>query len=440
MNTMIGTKSPPPASTTRNDVSVGENHLHRIITKTQPAHSMIAGYVAGFSGTLVGFPLDSLKVWLQTNTYGKNKFLDATSKSSSSSAATGSKKGQNDLVRNSSIYANHGKNNTNHHVVSSSSKVYGANRNSSTSTTISGTISSKNTYKKPISTLFRTFRALYSGVSGPLITVGIVQSINFAMYDATRQFLYRRQQQQYDPRHSNQRCNTTSTTTTNREYLTRDSLVGVGISGSIAGMVTAILTAPLIMIKINQQINGNSFRVAFKETFVVERHQHQGRVLGLRPFGAGFLPHFFQESIGRAIYVTTYEGLKRYLLATKESSKHNSNLNYMMNDGMIISLSLQERMSCAAVSGILCWATFYPLDTLRSRLYHEAASNKQQQQRQQKSSMTNTIVKTIRIMQKERSFYRGFSVSLLRAGPVAAAVLPIYDLTLERLSSSTSSY
>jgi hypothetical protein len=42
-------------------------------------------------------------------------------------------------------------------------------------------------------------------------------------------------------------------------------------------------------------------------------------------------------------------------------------------------------------------------------------------------------------MHSERAFYRGFSISILRAGPVAASVLPVYDLTLEWLSSSSSS-
>ena len=105
---------------------------------------------------------------------------------------------------------------------------------------------------------------------------------------------------------------------------------------------------------------------------------------------------------------------------------------------------------CAASSGVLCWAVFFPFDALRSRMYYAASHQKQQQQhhllqkqpQQQSYSIknmikNNSIVETIRLMRKERSFYRGFSISLLRAGPVAAAVLPVYDLTLERLSSSS---
>merc|ERR1719445_1682982 len=38
-------------------------------------NSVVAGYVAGMSGIVVGHPFDSLKVWLQTNSTGANKHL-----------------------------------------------------------------------------------------------------------------------------------------------------------------------------------------------------------------------------------------------------------------------------------------------------------------------------------------------------------------------------
>ena len=421
---------------------------------------MFAGWLAGFSGTIVGYPLDSAKVWLQTNTMGKNKYWGGAKASS-----PGSKKGLNDnKARNSSsACAKHGINAPrDQNVVSSlSSKVvYGTKRSSSSAAAAATTASagakiSTPHQNNPIKMFFRTVRALYSGASSPFITVGMVQSVNFATYDATRQFLYRRQQQQNDNYIDSNSIN-------NREYLTQDSLAGVAISGSVAGMVTGILTAPLIMIKINQQITGNPFRVALKETFILKQsQQQQGRQPRLsiisgfrfRPYGAAFIPHIFSESISRAMYVATYEGLKRHLLLSKQGNNYDVNINNNNNMNMngIISLSLQERMMCAASSGVLCWAVFFPFDALRSRMYYAASHQKQQQQQhhllqkqpqQQSYSIknmikNNTIVETIRLMRKERSFYRGFSISLLRAGPVAAAVLPVYDLTLERLSSSS---
>jgi hypothetical protein len=87
-------------------------------------------------------------------------------------------------------------------------------------------------------------------------------------------------------------------------------------------------------------------------------------------------------------------------------------------------------MVCAAGSGIVRWATFFPLDALRNRMYHAAAKNNTT-----RTPTTNAIRETIRTIRNERTFYRGFSISILRAGPVAASVLPVYDLTIEWLSS-----
>eukprot|EP00536_Pseudo-nitzschia_multiseries_P003741 jgi/Psemu1/302142/fgenesh1_kg.59_\ len=292
---------------------------------------------------------------------------------------------------------------------------------------------------KPATTIARTVRALYSGVTGPLVTVGMVQSVNFSAYDATRRFLYGRQQQLRACAGAGE-C--AGSTYGHQDYRTHDSLANVAMAGSVGGMTTAVLTAPLLMMKINQQISGNSFRRAFREVFVVESSGGQSRFKPLRPYGAPFLPHIVSESVGRAIYVTVYEGLKRALLASKRGAGDGDNYsdNYSDNDPSSaidpasLSLSLRERMACAAVSGITCWGAFFPLDVLRNRMYHLAS-------RQPKAMVTNprplSVLGTIRTIRKERAFYRGYSVTLLRAGPVAAAVLPVYDLTVEWLASSS---
>jgi len=412
------------------DDAVKKPKTKRTTTKIHPGHAMIAGYLAGFSGTSIGFPLDSVKVWLQTGTIGDNKFLSTTPTAADTATAT----------RAAGVGAGAGGSNT---------------------TTVTTTA------------IFRrynnTIRALYSGVSGPLITVGMVQSINFATYDATRRFLFSFQQQQNE---NNDECSQDH----DRDYLTQDSLVDVAISGAVAGMVTAVFTAPLLMIKINQQITGNTFREAFRETIDgggTKKPQQSSRSVFQRLppyYGPAFVPHLVSEAFGRALYVGTYETTKRFLLARKEQTNYcdhyvNNNNGRGINassrssNSSNISLSLQERMACAAVSGILCWAIFFPFDSLRSRMYYAASQRHQQQRdrhnyRQNNNSNTPkqhhqcariptspsraTIWETLQTMRKERSFYRGFTISLLRAGPVAAAVLPVYDVTLEWLSSSSS--
>lgn len=247
------------------------------------------------------------------------------------------------------------------------------------------------------SNLLRTIRALYSGALCPLVTVGFVQSINFTTYDAMRRFLHHRE----------------APDAPQGDYLHNDSLLNVGIAGFVAGTGLAFITSPLIRVKTHQQITGSGFREAFRETLF----RPNGK-LNLSGCVVGIYPHLLSETMGRAMYYCVYEACKRQTAA------------YKAERGLPPTVSLSERMGAAALAGVCCWAAIFPLDALRNRLYSQAgragASN----------APLSSTWEMARAMYHERALYRGFSLTVLRAGPVAAAVLPVYDLVLEQLSSN----
>ena len=394
----IGATSLSPKETTQKILSSSAVDMAATTTTTNPLHAMVAGYCAGSSGTIVGYPLESLKVWVQTDTLGKNQHLESNqnkkkkSHKETSTLRTQAKKqfkSSGGSRRNNSTKAIYNTATTGRSVLSYSSSSAAASSISKTTNTLATRY-----LVKPAWTIVRTTRALYSGVSGPLATVGMVQSVNFATYDATRRFLYNTQNPHAKA---------------SQDYLTQDPLHNVPISGFCGGMATAIVTAPLLMVKIHQQITGDIFRKAIKEIFTVERNGTK-HFTPLRPYGAAFVPHFFSESIGRMLYVSVYEGSKRLLL----SRQSNPNTK----------LSLRERMACAFMSGFTTWGIFFPLDALRNNMYHEISNGR-------KANVLETILK----MRQDGAFYRGYSIAMVRAGPVAASVLPVYDLTLEWLSS-----
>jgi hypothetical protein len=344
------------------------------VNATSALNSAAAGYVAGVTGVVFGHPLDSAKVWLQTNTAGKNKHLmtNATPTPSTASTSTSTHVMPIGLKRP---------------VPTGATSTAGATLSMSTLASVTRPYNSTNQLR----TVANTVRALYSGVSGPLLTVGIVQSINFATYDAIRRSLHRRD-------HPN---------ALDRDYIHKDSLTNVAVAGFVAGTGLAFVTSPLIMIKTRQQITGHGFRQACRETLL-----RNGRI-SLSGGFVGFYPHLLSETIGRALYYAVYEGCKRSVADYKERHYGDSEV------------TLQERMMSAGFAGISCWALIYPFDSLRSRLY----------QYEGRISTTEMIKR----MHAEKAFYRGFWLTVLRAGPVAAAVLPIYDLVLEKLSTTSSS-
>lgn len=237
----------------------------------------------------------------------------------------------------------------------------------------------------------RSLLSLYSGVQGPLLTVGVVQAINFAVYDSIRRQLHYRRY---------------PGTNDDDGYLREFALADIMVASSIAGGVVATMTSPLMAIKTNQQINPRGFRQTMKELYTSPRGG---------AFFSGFGPHLFCDSFGRMCYLSSYELMKRCLVQSRRDDFGNGD---DINDTR--DLSLQERMICAGASGMICWTIIYPADVLRSRMYANALVECRPGLLQMIKSIYNEEMSL-------KPFYRGLGVTVLRAAPVAAAVLPVYD-------------
>jgi hypothetical protein len=200
--------------------------------------------------------------------------------------------------------------------------------------------------------------------------VGLIQAINFGVYDSLRRLLH-----------------------PHADYRTHDSLAHVTMAGFASGAVVSLLTAPLVVVKTKQQIMSWNFQTAFLHT------------LRSGNFFVAFWPHALSGTFGRAIYFCSYEALKRRW-------SHDA------------AETLTLRMIAAGLSGILCWSIIFPLDAIRSRINAQAIHGHPESA----WNMATNMYK-----HNPQSFFRGFQVTVLRAGPVAAAVLPVYDCTLDWL-------
>jgi Mitochondrial carrier protein len=368
-----------------------------IFTPRSVCNSIAAGYCAGISGTIIGHPLDSLKVWLQTgnNTpikaIHKTQVLAALTSGSTGSSATSTKIGNN--------------------IVPASS-----------SRTLSTMVVPPISIPMQAGNVMSQFKVLYAGVSGPLVTVGLIQSINFALYDSFRRILYAHDHPASASKNEDSSAN----------YLYSDSLTNIGISSMATGVILSIITNPLLLVKTRQQTasrNGRhlGFLDAFRQIYSNSYAASSGS--SMKPSSIqsttqqmfrGYAPHFVAEVIGRGVYFVSYEYLKRSFV-----EQHNNKCTTMMNDP-IVQCSLTQRMISAAVAGTICWSVIYPFDAVRSRMFVADPT-----------TVPSSTYHMIRYMYKTggvRSFFRGYFVTMIRAGPVAAFVLPVYDISLERIS------
>mmetsp|Transcript_35425 Transcript_35425/g.72412 ORF Transcript_35425/g.72412 Transcript_35425/m.72412 type:complete len:367 (-) Transcript_35425:355-1455(-) len=360
----------------------GDDHSYSY-SATTIRNGLISGYTAGICGIVIGHPLDSLKVLLQTANAGPTN----PSSASGSGVRVGAK------------------------VVNSSNFVISRASSTAAAAAVSTRPSSVQT-SNIIPAGKRSLTSLYAGVTGPLLTVGLIQSINFAVYDSVRRVLYERQLR---------RENDNGVVLVNclpDDYLHYDDLQNVAVASFISGGATSFLTSPVTMVKTKQQIMQWSFRKAIQDTW-----SRGNAKMKLQNFYTGFGIHFCCDAFGRSLYMFTYEYLKR-------SMSERQHVDIDSNRASPANLSIPQRMICAASAGMTCWAFIYPADVIRSRLYSQSLNSQ---------SLPSTMdgIRLAQQMVREtgyQSLYRGMPISVARAGPVAAAILPVYDYMLDMIS------
>lgn len=224
--------------------------------------------------------------------------------------------------------------------------------------------------------------ALYRGILPPLLTSGMVSSVNFALFErAKRLLLEDRGVQRGD----------------------LASLPVVFYAGCGAGCIISLITTPIGLIKVQQQtvmtkglVPGiNSLYAAY----------------GIKGFYRGFGPMFVMESVGRGVYLWVYELVKR----TMEPS---------VKDNVY---STSAKVTAASCAGCLSWASVYPFDVIKSRLQADIAGSTYKTFSQ---CVRDTWNQGVRIHGRWGGIYalhRGLGFTMIRAAPVASMVLPVYD-------------
>jgi hypothetical protein len=341
-------------------------------------NGLLAGYAAGTAGIIIGHPLDSIKVLIQTN----GGVSSGAQRSSSRVKAVGQGKV---ITRASSSTA------------AATAMHPGALSAAPSHTSLLGN---------------RSLGGLYAGMTGPLLTSGIVQSLNFAMYDTARRVLYDLQLQLENP-------NDAVFVRQPKDYLYHDNLSNVAMASFISGSLLSVLTSPMVVVKTKQQLMVWGFRKAIRETYFSG---------GLRGFYTGFGAHFICESFGRSYYMFAYELSKRQLAKAKAHEHSSSDSTKIMSTQ---NLSCPERMLCAASAGMTSWALIFPFDVIKSKLYARTLTKQTSPTAFDGIALARQLVRE----QGIRSLYRGVGLTVARGGPVAAVVLPVYDYVLAWASS-----
>ncbi|KAG2225090.1 hypothetical protein INT45_011772, partial [Circinella minor] len=255
-------------------------------------------------------------------------------------------------------------------------------------------------------------RGFFRGVLPPLVTVSIIKSISFSVYEQTKYFCKSR-----------------------FPYLNRDELGPVmtlsTFGGAVSGAFIATFSCPFELVKIHKQLEFLMLQASSISTgATVVRENKRKRKLGLKKtdipkttsswhsakeivrlkgvlgLWSGFRLHFVRDALGTGVYFGGYETTK-FLLTGKERTAGPT-----------------TQFLAGGVCGILCWLVVFPIDLVKSLMQKEVLSP----QPQYKSAID--CVRDIYSTRGFIGFYRGIAVTLIRAFPIHSLNFLVYEQTL----------
>lgn len=264
------------------------------------------------------------------------------------------------------------------------SVVRGANSNTPFSPPISA----------PMNPLLSNVRQLYRGVFPPMVTTGAVQATYFVMYEHLKM--------------------TFSAKSSSIPHFYAKTFM----CGSMAGFMISFVTNPVALVKVQLQTSAN---MTMLQCF---RKLHSQN--GFRGFYKGLSPMLLMESVGRGAFFSCYEYSKNTLSGGADESQ----------------LPMWCRMMAASIAGTLSWALIYPADVVKSRIQMAIPVVD--------SSVlvggfvpiptARAVLKMVYSEGGLRGLYRGLSLTLLRAAPISAIGLPLYEMCRNFISVNSRNF
>lgn len=220
---------------------------------------------------------------------------------------------------------------------------------------------------------------LYRGVLVPMLTAGVMQSLNFGLYDTSRRYILNNFQDQISEVNS--------------------AFVG----GAISGLMMSIITTPIQLLKIQLQthVTLTLSQLLYRDIYLTKRWNILYRGFGVTAFS---------DCLGRGIYMYSYEAAKKVLS------------DYTNNEYS----SLTIRMTSAAYAGVISWLVLFPADTIKTLVQSTYSG----------PSATTYFIQLSKDFKGIRILYRGCLYAVIRAAPVAATILPLYEYTQEYFLNS----
>ncbi|KAF2159774.1 hypothetical protein M409DRAFT_70821 [Zasmidium cellare ATCC 36951] len=199
-------------------------------------------------------------------------------------------------------------------------------------------------------------RAFWRGVLPPMLSVTLVRTISFSLYQRTKYAL---------DKTFTQMTGQSPLVIANApgSYPTFSTVACFGLSGAVAGAVITTISCPFELTKLNEQLAGKVAREAalrnsskynpaadLKSGGSMATARRLVRDRGLQGLYAGYRLHLLRDTIGTSIYFITYESAKQLMGNARGKS----------------STSPYAVVVAGGLCGIVSWACIYPVDVAKT--------------------------------------------------------------------------
>ena len=265
---------------------------------------------------------------------------------------------------------------------------------------------------------FGGISSLFRGMAPPLSTAAVVNSLIFSSYGECS-----RVWDNYFTRTESDGCNRNDngngSNGSDNSVESQSSWKKAFICGCFAGFVQSLVICPSDHVKCRLQIQHG---IGSKDYLFKGPIDAMDKILsshGIKGLYRGFICTAWREVPAFGLYFATYDFVKeevKTLITTKEIDKKNSSQEWSIS------------ALAGGCSGALTWFVIYPFDVIKTKIQTAPLDTPIEKRR---------ILHVYNAMRKKHGiqfFFRGLSVTLLRAFPVNAIIFPVYEFTLSELT------
>lgn len=259
-------------------------------------------------------------------------------------------------------------------------------------------------------------KGLYKGATSSFVGMAFESSLLFGVYSQMKQAL-----QGGDPSSG------------------RPKLAIVVPSAACGGALISFVLCPAELVKCRLQVQAKD-----SGSFVKHHRRYEGpldcalktiRNEGIQGLFCGGLTTFLRESIGNAVFFSTYEMTRYYMLSTigmhsKMDRQAGAQSSQFINYSSKILIDAGVGVFSGGLAGIAFWSAVLPLDVAKTRIQISPNANERR-----------NPVHALSMIYRElgfRGFYAGLGPTLVRAFPANAAAIVTWELTANLLGVKRS--